>query len=328
MDERAPAAPAVSTPDPAAPSATLTAAWREQKRWSRGADRAKRRYLRWSGGVVAMSIAAAAAATLASQVDWSPAQRAASFASAFLMAVVALVGRAKTSPEKLREWLRARSASEGLKSEVYLFVTRCGPYREDEPHLKLSDRVAAIMDATRDLTTAVADIQPADSKPPPDPMTLESYLHDRVKSQIDEYYRKKAAQEARRVSAYRSAEFGLAILGVVLGIWSGTDEHGTFLAPWAAVVTTAIAALAAHLAAGRHEYQVATYTATALQLERLSARFEDRHRHRPTTLQEIDELVTECEAAISVENQGWMTQWEKPAPAPGLSAGTPSSGGR
>jgi len=315
----------VSPQDPAAPSATLAATWREQNRWSRAADRAKRSYLRWSGGVVAMSIAAAAAATLASQLPWPPFQRAASFASAVLMATVALVGRTKTSPERLREWLRARSASEGLKTEAYLFVMRCGPYREDEPHLKLSDRVAVIADATRDLTTVAADILPAESRPPPDPMSLDTYLQQRVRSQINEYYRKKAAQEARRVSAYRSAEFGLAILGVVLGVWSGTGEHSAPIAPWAAVVTTAIAAVAAHLAAGRHEYQVTTYTATALQLERLSARFQDRHRDRPATPQEIDELVTECEAAISVENQGWMTQWEKPVASPGLRSAAPPS---
>jgi hypothetical protein len=273
-----------------------------------------------------MSIGAAAMAALASQLPWPSIQRAASFASAVLMAVVALVGRTKTSPDRLREWLRARSASEGLKSEVYLFVMRSGPYREAEPHLKLSDRLAAIADATRDLTTVVADLLPSEAKPPPDPMSLETYLQQRVRSQINEYYRRKAAQEARRVSTYRSAEFGLAIVGVVLGIWSGTSEHGPLLSPWAAVLTTAIAAVAAHLAAGRHEYQVTTYTATALQLERLSTRFEDRHRDRPATPQEIDELVSECEAAISVENQGWMTQWEKPVAPAGARGGAAAPG--
>jgi hypothetical protein len=271
----------------------------------------KQKYMQWRTLALVMVIAAAATGTLANQIDSSLVRRGLSFAGAALMALLALVGRSKISPDNMREWIRARSASEGLKTEVYQFVTRCGPYREGDPFTTLSERVLAITDGVKDLNRYVAGIDPAAGSAPQDPMSIEAYLAERVNDQTTNYYRKKAASEARLVSTLRTMESVLAIAGALLGAWASVVDQAA-VAPWGAVITTAIAAIAAHLAAGRHELQVTTYTATALQLERLSSRFKDAHRERPPTAAEIDRLVTACEAAISVENQGWMVHWEKP----------------
>jgi hypothetical protein len=292
-------------------SATLGLAWREQRRWSLAANRAKGRYLGWGAAALLLSIAAAGAATASTQVR-EAARRPLAAGGTALLGLVALIRRVRASPERQREWIRARSASEGLKTEAYQYVMRVGPYREGDAHRTLSERVDRIIEGVKDISAGTADLDPATSEPPADPMPLDEYLEKRVRSQIDRYYRKRARSEARKVAAYRQVELGLTLLGMALGVWAAVAESSSIEA-WGAVVTTAIAAVAAHLAAGRHEYQVMTYTATALQLERLSARFQDSHRERAATPAEIDTLVTECEAAISVENQGWMTQWEKPA---------------
>jgi hypothetical protein len=217
----------------------------------------------------------------------------------------------------MRGWIRARSVAEGLKTEIYSYLMRAGPYRKGDALETLEGRTRDILDAVADIASLVAGVGPAKNGPPAsDTITADEYLKQRVELQIHDYYEKHAETEQRIVSLYRIAEVVLAILGAGLAAWAGFTGNGN-VSHWAAVVTTAIAALAANLAAGRHEYQVTTYTATALRLKRLSSRFRDRHPPgKWGTPDEIDSLVTECEAAISVENQGWMAQWQQRTQAP------------
>lgn len=296
--------------DLVAPSATLEMAWTEQGKWSRAASAAKKSYVRWSGHAVWMSIAAAAAGTAATELPWEWARRLLTFAAGVLIALLAVVARYKTSPEKLRGWIRARSVSEGLKSEVYTFVTRTGMYRDGEPHETLSKRVDEIIKSVEDLRGMVAGEKPTTDRFPEDPMPVGKYLSDRVLPQIENYYEPNAATERALVTKYGSAEFLLATGGAVLAAGAAVANVPA-LAAWGAVITTAIAALAAHLAMGRHEYQSTTYTATGLRLRQLKSKFEDAHAKREATPAEINALVTECEAVISAENQGWMAQWQK-----------------
>lgn len=232
-------------------------------------------------------------------------------ASAVLVALVAVISRSKTGQGSLREWIRARSASEGLKTEAYQYVTRTGPYASARPAETLSKRTEDIANAARDLNHLVAGVTAKASEPLPDPMPIDAYLERRVDSQITRFYAPKAASEAKLVRRYQNAELVLAAAGAVLAGAATVVEEST-LAPWTAAITTAIAGLVAHLAAGRHEYQVTTYTATRLKLQQLGSRFRDEPANVQQDPARINQLVTECEQVISVENQGWMAEWEKP----------------
>jgi hypothetical protein len=298
---------------PSLPGSTLEAAWREQSVWSQAADRAKREYMWWSRAALVMTLCAALFATAAGQLAAADElRRVFSFLAAAFVAALAVIGGRFTSPERMRGWIRARSASEGLKSEIYLFLTRTDRYAAADTDAQFSSRVDAIRQAVKDLLGNIADITPKSDAVPRDPMPVQEYVQTRVDAQILKYYRPKAASEARLVRRYRTAEFVLALTAALLGALGGIMDQAA-ITPWSAVVTTAIAALAARLAAGRHEYQVTTYTATALELERLSTQFKDLARSGRLEAREVDDIVKQCEAVISVENQGWMAQWEQPA---------------
>ena len=89
----------------------------------------------------------------------------------------------------------------------------------------------------------------------------------------------------------------------MLGVAAGAGAPGR-LAAWVPVVTTVAASLAAHVAASRYDHQIVEFLRTAQQLDHIVAAHADG---------ELDDsaLVDECEQVISVENQGWMTNWTK-----------------
>ena len=70
-------------------------------------------------------------------------------------------------------------------------------------------------------------------------------------------------------------------------------------------MTTAGAAVAAHVAANRYEYIAISYTGTADRLQTIRDKWVDRPadaRMSPS------DFVHSCEDAISVENQAWMAK--------------------
>lgn len=74
---------------------------------------------------------------------------------------------------------------------------------------------------------------------------------------------------------------------------------------WAAVVTTAGGAVAAHIATERYEFLWIEYSRTASELRRLL----DRRTAADGRPLSDSELIIECEQVISVQNQGWMAKW-------------------
>lgn len=296
-----------------APASELESAWLAQARWSEAANRAKASFVRWQRVAVCLTVGAAVATTAASQLPAScdVARRVLSFGAGLAVALLALVGRNWTSPARMREWIRARSVSEGLKSQTYLYVTRSGRYRKGDADDAFAEQHATTVNGAADLTRLTADVTPAAKPVPPNPMPITDYFQQRVDGQIQKFYRPKARSEATLVSRYRKAEFVLAALATAIAVHASASG-ATPLAAWGAVITTTLATLAAHLAAGRHEYQLTTYTATWLELERLSARFKDKSAKGALDADALDTLVVQAEAAISVENQGWMAQWKEP----------------
>lgn len=301
-----------SSGDAASPiSRSLQTTWTLAQQWSKAADLAKSAYVGWGRAALVLSISAATLATATSHVAADPGRRALAAISSVLVSTLAVIGRLKTGPSGLRNWVRARSASEGLKTEAYAYMTRTGLYATAEPGQLLAQRTSDIVEAVKDLSRLVAGLGAPQGVPPADLLSVEAYLKLRVDRQITEYYAPHAAREARIVGFYRRVELVLAVVGAVLTGWA-TVVSESKLAPWAAVVTTAIAGVASHLAAGRHEYQVTTYTATKLRLQQLADRFRDLTPAKQADPGQIAQLVSEAEAAISVENQGWMAQWEQP----------------
>jgi hypothetical protein len=96
------------------------------------------------------------------------------------------------------------------------------------------------------------------------------------------------------------------VAAILLGALRGfaTDQA---LAPWIAVLTTAGAALLAHLGHTRYEYLAAGYQATADRLDNLLARW----RSQPPGASDRGRFILDCENALATENDAWLAEWSR-----------------
>jgi len=141
----------------------------------------------------------------------------------------------------------------------------------------------------------------ADDKPVPAVSGIDSYITERVNDQIQGYYRPKAAGYVRRVARLRNVADLLAVISVVFAAMAAAfDIEG--LAALVPVVTTVATSVVAYVAAARYDHMIVEFLRTAQRLEQLAGSQADT----PT---EPAAFVDACEAAISIENQGWMARW-------------------
>jgi hypothetical protein len=276
--------------------------WKQQSVWSQTANRMKASIGRARSAALALTVGGAVLATLATLL---PATQATASAVLAITAAVAVglvpVLRPWCTGPVLRDWTRARSVSEALKSEIYLHLARAGDYRSEDRERRLRDNADQAQQQAYDLLRYSVDIQPV-QRALPEVHDYASYLRVRVDGQIDGYYRPRARQLQKRLRQFRRVELALAVTGVVLGALAASlAEWG--LSAWIAVVTTISAVVAAHVAATRYEYQLIEYLRTADELSRLR-----RDAAATTSLAELDQHVVCCERIISVQNEGWMAK--------------------
>jgi hypothetical protein len=116
------------------------------------------------------------------------------------------------------------------------------------------------------------------------------------------------------VRAKRLADwaFYLGLLAVVTGAAASAAaatglQWLSYIGPWVAVVTSAGAAVTAHLAASRYDHAAMTYFATADRLTGL----RDAWRADPGRLEtaRVANFVDDCENAISTGNEAWLAEW-------------------
>lgn len=276
--------------------------WRQQSLWSQTADRLKQRITRARAGalsiIVGVSILGAASALLA---DSAPvASRVTAAAAAFFVAMLPLL-RPSWSGRLLRDWTRARSVSEALKSEVFLSLARAGDYRDDKIGTLLRDKTGKILNDGGDLSRYQVGLTPA-QRDLPAVHDLESYFRVRVDSQISSYYRPSALALQLVLRRFRVGEVALAMAAALVGIAAATVGGSTWT-PWIAVSTTITAAVAVHVAAARHEYQLIEFLRTAGRLEQLQSKANDA-----TDPAELDALALAAEDVMSIQNEGWMAK--------------------
>jgi hypothetical protein len=282
--------------------ALLDTLWRQQSMWSRTANRLKRRIDRARTVALVDTIAIAVLGTVAGLLTGHDltASRLLAAAAAFGAALLPILGPA-WSGTALQNWTRARSVSEALKGEIYLWLARAGHYRDDPTGERLRERVDRIRSEAVDLLVHRLGIV-AEQRDLPLVCDAHSYFAVRVGGQIDNYYRPRAAQVHGRLRRFRIVEIALSAASAAIAAVA-VSAPGTSLTPWIAVITTITAALAVHVAATRYEYQRMEYLRTADRLEQLKARAGSS-----TSPEELDDLVLAAESVISVENQAWMVR--------------------
>jgi hypothetical protein len=291
---------------PAPASGLLRELWREQSSWSRTADRMKRRIEVARQTALVLVVVVAALATAAGALAGSmPALASASAAGAAVGSALLPVLRPAWSGSRLREWTRARSVSEALKSELYLWLAKAGRYRDDPTGARLREATNRVLSDGADLLRYRQGIEPVD-RPLPAVSDPSSYFAVRVRSQIDGYYRPKADGLALALRRFRIAEIALGAAGAVVG--GAAALLGASIAAWVAVLATIGTALATHVAAGRYEYQLIEFLRTAQRLHHLAGAAGSADPD------DVAGLVVEAEGVISVENKGWMAKLAEDPP--------------
>jgi len=286
-------------------SQQLIWAWGQQRIWSLTANRLKRGIDRARLTALALGIATAVLAVAAHQAGGLSvlAGQVLSAAAAVTAGAATLVQR-RVSTGQIRDWTRARSASEGLKTEIYSFLGGGSAYTGPDPGQRLSENTSGIVEAVGDLQRHTLGVVP-DSKPVPLVHDVDSYIALRVNDQVGNYYRKKAALYDKRVRRLRSAGDVLGVTAFVLAAVAAAFKVDSLNA-WVPVVTTIGTSVAAYIAAARYDHMVIEFLRTAQRLESLCRERRDKPDGDPAA------FIDACEAAISVENQGWMARWDAP----------------
>ena len=290
------------------PSAIVAHVWRQHRRWSAAADRLKRRIDRARTTGLVLGIVGAVLAVAAVQVGTATTTgRALAVVAGVAVGLVPLVRRA-ADQDAVRDWTRARSISEGLKSEVYSYLGGASRYLGSDRDRVLAATTRELLDGVGDLAVVVAHVDP-DDRPVPAVHGVEDYLEQRVLSQARAYYVPRARRYAGRLRRLRVTESVLGAVAVVLAVLVGAGGIQAAGA-WVAVVSTIAASLAAHAGAARYDQRIIGFTHTATRLEGLAAAWQVKG-WSPAA------LVEACEEAISVENQGWMARLTREEPGPG-----------
>jgi hypothetical protein len=297
----------------------LTWAWAQQRIWSQSANRLKQHIDQARLAALLLGIATAVLAVAADQVGGLSvlAGRALSAGAAITAGLATLLQR-RVSTEQIRDWTRARSASEGLKTEIYSYLGGGTAYRRPDPDRPDPDRPdpgpgrdQSLGAATRGIVEAVSGLQrhtvgiEPDTKARPDVRDVGSYITLRVNDQIHNYYNKKAAAYETRVRHLRTVGDLLGVTAVVLAAVAAAFQIER-AAAWVSVVTTVGASLVAYVAAARYDHMVIEYLRTAQRLEHLRREYLDNPDGDAAA------FIDACEAAISVENQAWMARWDRP----------------
>lgn len=280
----------------------LNELWRQQSLWSRTANRMKKRIGRARAAALTVAVVIAVLGTLAGVLaDQQPVPSQWLAGVAGFGALLLPVLRPGWSGHTLRDWTRARSVSEALKSEVYLWLAGAGDYRGDEHGARLREMTDKVRGDGSDLLRYQAGIVPEQRALPP-VHDIASYFAVRVTGQIDTYYRRRAGELQTSLRWFRAAEVTLAVLGAALGAVAAAVGGSSF-APWIAVVTTVTTAVAVHVAATRYEFQLIEFLRTADRLELLKSK-----AIAAGSADELDALAVSAEGVISIENQGWMAK--------------------
>ncbi|MEV6109108.1 DUF4231 domain-containing protein [Streptomyces sp. NPDC051940] len=279
--------------------------WRAQNVWSRAAVRQKNVVGRARTAALACGVAAAVLGALAARLLGvsTAAGRPVAFLALLAAGAVPLCLRGADAA-RLETWARLRSVSETLKSETYLYLAGLGPYGDGARRdAELAARTGRVLADAADLDPLIADIVPA-VRPLPPVHDRDSYVRDRLRVQITEYYRPQARVMARRTRQFERAGLALAAVSVVLGAVASVFAVGQ-AAAWIPVASTVITALAAHAAASRYAAQHLEYSRTAGELARLLTWWEGLVT--PTD-GDTRHLAEHCEHIISVQNEGWMAR--------------------
>lgn len=294
--------------------AALNYIWGQYRTWDLTSQMYKNQVARWRDIVLALSIGGAVLGILCQQVDswrlaaiptWLPATL--GVLSGAALGLAAYFTKEVLSPEPEGRAVRARAAAEAFKKEAYLLATGAPSYATATSTDELLSKTKEISAGVNSITPIAITTEQEHAGAPPVPMSIDDYVKQRVVQQIDEYYLPQARANTKKLATGRRLSLGLGALAVLLGLWSARSAS---VAGWVAVLGTITAAIAARQYAGRYQFLILSYQATADRLKWMKTKWEiDSKTKNDVNVRQ--EFVLACEDAIATENSAWMAEWTK-----------------
>jgi len=303
---------------PSVTASLAESAWHDQAVWSEAANQLGTDLSQWRFRAAVAGVVGAVCETLAgslANVAAAPLWLGAGVAllGAVILALVPYIAKTRVSKDQARQWVRARAASEALKSEIYRFLVGAPPYGENHDANQFNTKREEILKRVTDLNEKAAQVDPP-HRDRPLSLTYDGYLKERLDGQIDGYYLPQGRANALKSRQIHQLEFGLGVLAVIMGalVSAGPAVGLPWLAGlggWVAVVTTASAAVTAHLASARYDQNAITYFGTANQLRLRRDNWNaDALRMQPDHFQKFADDV---ESIIAAQNTAWLLDWTK-----------------
>lgn len=245
--------------------------------------------------------------------------------SAVAIALSTFAGAKILSSDLEKSQLKARAACEALKVQGYLYAMQAPPYSGKNAESLLFKRIEIILKEVSSVAPelsvhkkrsalgeflTILYMGKGDENSNPDQklkfkedMTFHEYVEERVNGQVDEYYRKKAAEFQRIISRANAAMLLFGFAGVVIGTIGAT--YSTGLSMWIGLLSTASASVASYIHANKYEFLLMSYVSTAGQLELLSARY----RSMVTPSEKAQRrFVAETETIFANEHNAWISE--------------------
>lgn len=286
--------------------------WNERLRWSEAADSLQLKIKRWRLAQLAFAVTGTALTTAAATMFSQSAdvQLILGGIGALTLAAVPFISQYFLSREMTDRWPRARSVSEGLKSEIFKYRAGVAPYDGPDPQTgttppqKLANRFGEIQNWARDLLVYLPAAPKRKSDAPPE-LTPDLYLKLRVNAQIHDYYSPSAEKNYNKAKLFRY--LSVLFLAIATGISALTAAGiAQTMGAWVAVATTIGAAFTAHSAINRYEVLGNVYAKHAGELKHLL--FQWKTANEPEAPHAWSQFVSDCEETISVENRAWMAR--------------------
>lgn len=223
--------------------------------------------------------------------------------SALFLGAATYFGKEVVNPEQERHWIRSRSIAETLKAESYLFLTAVAPYNKDNRADILLEETKKLLESVSGLPHLNLSEEEKGFELPSGNLTTKAYIAQRVNDQINNYYRKRSDDYIDKIRNCKKVGLILGIIAIALGALGSTG----WTAGWVAVISTISASIVAYVYAGRYQYLIVSYQATAHHLEFLRTRWEASGK-TDADKDERDQFILDCEDAISIESNAWMAE--------------------
>ncbi|WP_255721640.1 DUF4231 domain-containing protein [Lichenibacterium dinghuense] len=274
-------------------------AWDEYRGWAKRARTLQASSMFWNRSALICICASALCAACSATLGESNGLGSILSASAALLAAVgAFVGRNILAQGDEPNWLQARATAEGLRSECYKYAAQVGAYGGAEALLAFQAARTALQEkaSEKGLSSLPDDVRGDDPRAPPDGMTMDWYLTNRIGEQRI-YYDEHRARNESGMHVLQAVTIMSGLIAVLFGVLIKTSGYA--LAPWITTVTTVSTAIIAYGLLDRRKYLIASYAATASCLRRL----EELARSGAASL---PDLVTRTEDMLQGEHRAWL----------------------